>query len=198
MAAAVYGAYHWADYALFRGLFLVEMHQQILAETGLSDPDVASVMVDYALRQETGFAGFPGYLLFTARQGITIGKAFRSGLHLGPFFTWVFWLLEWAIIGWVAVSKAKGAAAKPFCEACVRWYGEEQHLGGVGAALAAELEVYLQSCRHCSSSEAWLAFKPVTLGENGGMQFQPATAISIRPHERAGLLGALNSATETS
>jgi hypothetical protein len=222
MALAVYGAYQWINYATFRGQFLYEMHQQILEETGRSELIVANVMVDYALQQETGFAGFPGYLLFAARQGVTVGKSFGPGLNLGPFFTWVFWLLEWGIIGWATVWKARRAAGRPFCETCRRWYGKEHHLGGVSAARAEvltqllerrdfaragllleadaempSLEVYSESCGTCSSSDTWLALKQVSLGQNGKLNFKPGAQVSIRPHERAGLLGALKPAAES-
>jgi hypothetical protein len=213
MALAVYGAYHWINYATFRGQFLYEMHQQILEETGRSELIVANVMVDYALKQETGFTGFPGYLLFTARQGVTVGKSFGPGLNLGPFFTWVFWLLELGIIGWTTVRRGRRAAGRPFCETCRRWYGREHHLGGVSAARAEvltqllerrdfsrvgplleadaempSLEVYSQSCGTCSSSDSWLALKQVSLGQNGKLNFKPGARISIRPHEKDELL----------
>jgi hypothetical protein len=113
MALAVYGAYQVMNYVTFRGRLLFEMHQKILEETGRSEPMVANAFVDYALKEETGFSGFPGYLLYMDKQGVTVGKMFGSGFNLGPFFTWVFWLLEWGIIGWVTVGMGRRPRAGP-------------------------------------------------------------------------------------
>jgi hypothetical protein len=213
MALAVYGAYQVMNYVTFRGRLLFEMHQKILEETGRSEPMVANAFVDYALKEETGFSGFPGYLLYMDKQGVTVGKMFGSGFNLGPFFTWVFWLLELGIIGWVTVGMGRQAAGRPFCEPCQRWYGKEHHLGGVGESSATalmqllerrdfsraglmleadaevpSLEIYTKSCGKCTSSDTWLALKQISVGQNGKLNFKPGSQISIRPHEKDELM----------
>jgi hypothetical protein len=213
MAVTVYGTYQVTNYVAFRGQALFEMHQKFLEETGESEPMVANLFVDYALKKETGFSGFPGYILYTNKQGVTVGKTFGSGINLGPFFTWIFWLLEVAIIGWVTVRKGRQAADRLFCETCQRWYGKEYHIGGVSAARAEaltqllerrdfaragvmlesdaelpSLEVYARSCGNCNSSDTWLALRQVSLGQNGKLNFKPGSQVSIRQHEKADML----------
>jgi hypothetical protein len=213
MAAAIYAAFQAANYSFFRWQASSAMRQTILAETGKSESELASVLVDYALQEETGFSGFPGYILYKDKQGVTVGRMFGSGFNLGPFFTWAFWLLEFVIIGWMTVGVGRQATRKPFCERCKRWYGQEGHLGGVSAALgdrltqlleqkefarAAELleadaqvpslEVYAQGCEGCHSSDSLLALKQVSIGRNGKLSFKPVSQMSIRPHEIAELL----------
>ena len=98
------------NYVVGHGEMVMAMFAHIQAETGKNDIMLASTLVEYGLREETGFGGLPGYLLFSARQGLTLGKEFGAGVNLGPFFTWVYWLLELGIIGWITVGKGRQAA----------------------------------------------------------------------------------------
>jgi K+-transporting ATPase c subunit len=215
-AAAVMGAYHAAKYAVFRARLAVEMNQRMTEETGMSNMGVANALVDYALKEETGFSGFPGYILYMDKRGITVGRMAGSGLNLGPAFTWVFWALELAIVGYLTVELGRSAAGRRFCETCNRWYGKERHLGGIGLAQAGRLlqlleakdfaragelleaeahvpslEVYAQSCERCETNETWLELKQASLDGKGRLSYQPVSHMSLRPQEKADLLRVL-------
>lgn len=111
-ALAVYGGYQALNYVVGHGEMVMAMYEHIQVETGERDVMLANTLVEYGLRQETGFSGFPGYLLYSARQGLRLGQEFGAGVNLGPFFTWVYWLLELGIIAWIAVGKGRQAAAR--------------------------------------------------------------------------------------
>lgn len=220
LALAVYAAYQGAQYLIFRGQAQTLMHQQLLEETRLWDPLAADLLVDLALEEATGFTGFPGYILYKNQQGLTLGKLFRSGLHLGPSFTWAFWALELALLAWVTLAMGKAAAARRFCAGCERWLGQGEHLGGVGQDQAGllkqlldrrdfagagallgpdaglpSLELYVQGCTHCAEREAWLELKWVSAGPNGKLRFETQSETRLRPHETAALLRAAGRTT---
>ena len=98
----IYGTTHGADYVVFR------------SESG--------ARVDELLEERVGESGFVGYLKYSAQQGVSIGKIGRDGINLGETGTWVYWLIELAIIEMVAGAIAYGAASQVFCEKCSEWY----------------------------------------------------------------------------
>lgn len=105
MASMIYGAFHYTDYLAFRLTLASKMNQQIEQETGKPEPAVADAFVDYALKQETGHTGPIGFILYQAKAGISIGRWYSDRkLNVGPFFTWVFWLVEFAIVGFMTTA----------------------------------------------------------------------------------------------
>ena len=219
MTVAIYGAYHFSDYLVFRGGLVFEMNNQIVAETGRSELEAANFKADYTLKEETGHTGFLGYILHMDKRGVEIGRTVgSSSFNLGPFFTWTFWLLELAIIGWLTVAVGRKAAGRPFCEECNRWYGEEQRLGGVNQAHAAiltllfeqgkfdlagrilemgtenpSLEVYAQRCETCTSGDTRLTLKRTSRAKMGKLKFKPSTKLSVRSAQAASMLRELRS-----
>src|SRR6266545_4405451 len=74
-------------------------------------------------------------MLYKAQQGVSLGHFYRSSrLNLGPALTWAYWLLEFGMILWVALSIARKEAAIPVCEVCGSRYGKEKHLGAATPA----------------------------------------------------------------
>jgi len=198
MTIAMYGTYHFTNYQVFRFLLSYELNQTLMEKAGTSNPEVASVIADYAIKKASGYAGLVGYILIMAKEGISIGHIISTtDLNLGPFITWFYWLIELAIIAWVIVGVAKDASNKPFCEICKTWYGNEEHLGGcniseyeealqafkkrnfsqLGELLVKDaelpsLEIYIQSCRTCNRANPWLILKKVSFNRSGRLKFK--------------------------
>ncbi len=177
---------------------------------GLSDKNLmaAKVLVNYALEKDTGYPGFVGYVLFKAKQGVSIGRVFRSdSLNLGPVFTWLYWLAELGAITYITIFKGKEIASKQFCEFCNSWYAGKKHIGGVPAAKAAEIvnlikqndyvgvgkaleenpempsaEFYLQSCTSCDKNISFLSVTKVSR-RNGKLIFTDILNTSLKPRE---------------
>ena len=126
----IYGTTHGLDYWQFR--------QEAIAELSSPSPNDADVprsdstaIVDQFLQEQTGDAGFVGYLKFTAQRGVTIGRFSGTGINLGETGTWIYWLVELGLIEVVAGVLAYGAASQVFCEKCDRWYANGTAIGGV-------------------------------------------------------------------
>ncbi len=95
MAITIYGTYHYGRYVALQVQTSIKMFSGLSAATEDKSLKVAKVVVDYALVQETGYPGFVGYMLFRAKEGISIGRIYYSSrLNLGPILTWFYWILE--------------------------------------------------------------------------------------------------------
>ena len=102
MARVIYGAYQYSNYLTFRMLLINQMNLEMMQAIGKMDFEVANVFADYALKEETGFSGFIGYMMFTAAQGLSVGKIFSTNeINIGSFFTWLYWLAEFGLIAWI-------------------------------------------------------------------------------------------------
>ena len=125
-----YGSYHGGEYFLTRQSFAKEIEAELGQDLDSADMDA---LMDSFFQEQTGSTGFVGYLKFSAKQGLSIGRAGSSsdGVPLNETFTWVYWLIELAIIEAISVIMAKSAAQDPFCETCDQWYGQGQRLGTV-------------------------------------------------------------------
>jgi len=115
MALVIYGAYQYSNYLTFRMLLINQMNLEMMQAIGKMDFEVANVFADYALKEETGFSGFIGYVLFTAAQGLSVGKIFSiNEINIGSFFTWLYWLAEFGLIAWITSAAGKIAARGHF------------------------------------------------------------------------------------
>ncbi|UJB68404.1 hypothetical protein HRE53_17900 [Acaryochloris sp. 'Moss Beach'] len=125
-----YGAYHGGEYFLTRQSFAKEIEAELGQDLDSAD---MNALMDTFFQEETGSSGFVGYLKFSAKQGLSIGRAGSSsdGIPLNETFTWIYWLIELAIIEAISVIMAKSAAKDPFCETCDQWYGQGQRMGTV-------------------------------------------------------------------
>jgi hypothetical protein len=113
MALTIYGAYHYANYQTFRFVLASQMNEQIANETGEPQSEVADIFVDYALEEETGHTGLPGYFLYRAEEGVSIGRWYsQNKTNLGPYLSWVYWLVELAIITFMTVAPVSGSHAR--------------------------------------------------------------------------------------
>jgi hypothetical protein len=134
--AAGYLAVHAVDYVRFRA----DVGELLRGERpGTDNSQIADAAdaVDAVLVQETGEAGFRGFLEIAARQGVSLKHAGASdkGLAFTGIGAWLLWLCELLVSAGIAGAIARGRAKAPFCESCDTWYGPERELaaGGGGA-----------------------------------------------------------------
>ena len=217
-AIMIYAALHYARYFGFQiraSLEISSSFSEALEEENLG---MAKALVNYALTEETGHAGFVGYMIYRANEGVSIGRLSRSsGLNLGPVLTWLYWALEFGIIFGLTIQKGKKVIGMSFCEACGNWYGKEKHLGGTATANESflldliqkkdfsglgklieknaevpSLEVYFQGCEVCGKSSSQLVVRRALQNTKGGLQFRDALQTVLQPTESSLLLSQLS------
>lgn len=101
------GTMHFADYQRF----LDNVHQKI-------------AIVDRGeLEKRISFAR---YIDFMATEGVTISRTGHNdkGMNLGYVGSYIYWLVEMAIVAGVAWAMMRKAAAAPFCVDCNSWKNE--------------------------------------------------------------------------
>ena len=131
-AISIYGMYHYGRYIALQVQASLEISSGLTEATRDENMKAAKVLIDYALKEETGHSGLLGYMLFKAKEGVSIGRFYSSNrLNLGPVLTWVYWIFEFGIILWLTTSMGKKETLVPICDVCGRPYGKEKHLGGV-------------------------------------------------------------------
>ncbi len=203
-AVVLYISFHYTRYVI------LQLHTTWLGFGELSDEGLklGSALVQYTLRQETGYSGFLGYMLFKASEGVTIGRIFRSsGINPGPILTWVYWVFEFGVITFIAFKASENLTKRPLCEVCRTWYPEPRHIGGVpenegtevlnlikqrdfpavGKMLeenpdAPSTELYLQSCISCQKSPSFLTFANARF-VNGRLILKEVMKTTLSPME---------------
>jgi len=194
-----YGSMNFFDYLHFRQLAA----QEITAQDPTASISQAEIdrTIDSVLKQETGADGLIGFIKISAKQGVEITKAGSSsgGIKLNEEFTWFYWLVELAIIEYMAVSMALAAASEPFCEDANEWYGEPVWSGCVpleakdnflnllnedrfmpaGELAVSQLElplprldVYLSSCASSQFSDLVFSVKQVSQDKKGNVDLK--------------------------
>jgi hypothetical protein len=216
-AVTIYGTFHYCRYVGLQIRTSLEMFPGLSQATEGKNLRLAKAFLDYALKEETGYSGFAGYMLYRASEGVSIGRLFRSSsLNLGPILSWSYWSMEFGIILWLTFQKGKKMMDTAFCTSCGSWYSGEKHLGGTAAANETflqdlikqkdfielgklmdknaevpSLEVYFQGCEACKQSHSHLVVRHAFQGPRGGLQFRDASKILLQPHESALLLSQL-------
>ena len=218
MAVAMYGSYHYCRYLAFQLRASLEIFEGFSAATEAENLGVTKTFLDYALNEETGHSGFLGYILYEAKQGVSIGRLTRSSsVNLGPVLTWLYWLMELAIILGLTIQKGWKLIQVAFCESCGNRFGSEKHLGGTIAANESlvldlvrqkdfvelqklmepnaelpSLEVYFQGCEVCGGSQSRLVVRHAFQGAKGALQFEDTAQASLQPAESQSLLKQLS------
>ena len=216
-AITIYGTYHYGKYVWFQTQASVEIFSRLPQATKEKNYTAATAIVDYALKEETGHSGFVGYMLYKAKEGVSVGRFYQTNrLNLGPILTWLYWLMEFGVILCVPIYMGKKSARMAFCECCGNWYGEEKHLGGTAAANESclqdllrkkdfmelgnlleenaelpSLELYWQGCEVCDQSHSQLVVRRAFQGSRG-LRFADASRTILQPQERVLLLGQSN------
>jgi hypothetical protein len=217
-AVVIYGAFHYTRYLGFQVTASMEIFSGLDEGSQTGNLQVTNAFLDYALKEETGHSGFLGYMLYEAKQGISIGRLSRSSsTNLGPALTWLYWLLEFGVILGLTIQQGKKVMARSFCEACGNWYGSEKHLGGTASANepvlldllqkkdfsglgklieknaeVPSLELYLHGCQVCGKSQSQLMVRRASQGAKGSLQFKDATQTTLQPNESVLLLNQLS------
>ncbi len=209
VTVSIYGTYHYAKYIYFRAQAFVALSPKLSKVSDDKKVDTASILVDYALVKETGHSGFIGYMFYKAQQGVSLGRATSStSVNLGPILTWVFWLLEFGIIFWVARSIAKQEIQVPVCEVCGSRLGKEKHLGGTTPSNESRLldlihskqfvelgkmieknevlpstELYMQRCEACEKGNSYIMICRASRNPRGGLQLTNVQNVMLEPRD---------------
>ena len=140
-----------------------------------------------------------GYLKHNAQQGVSIGRLESTGTNLGETGTWIYWLIELAIVDITIAAIAYSTAKNPFCENGDQWYKHPEHIGIVNPQCSenflnllqndrfgeagklldplqgihpANLEVYLQRCPCCKFSDPILTVSSISKDSNGNLKLK--------------------------
>lgn len=213
-AAAIYGTFHYSRYIGFQVKASMELFSSLDEAIEEKNLKITKAFLDYAFTEETGHSGFLGYILFEAKQGVSIGRLSRSSsFDLGPILTWLYWLMEFGIILGLTIQKSIPVTGKPVCDSCGSPYGSEKHLGGTIAtneslildlirqkdfielgklmepnAELPSLEVYFQGCQVCGKSQSQLVVRHASQSAKGTLQFKDAAQTILQPAESLLLL----------
>ncbi len=213
VAVSLYGTYHYGRYIAFQMQTSLEIYSGLTDATNEKNFSVAKAFVDYALEEETGHSGFPGYMLFKAQKGLSIGRFYSSNrINLGPMLTWAYWALEFGIILWLTFSIGKKETLVPVCDACGSRYGKDRHLGGViqqkepilldliqrrdfvelgqlieENADLPSIELYMQDCEKCKKGTAHLTVRRAFRSPRGPLQFADLLQTNLQAAEKVSL-----------
>lgn len=208
-AALMYGTYHYGRYVALQVQMSIELASELTEVDTGSKLQVAKVFVDYAMEQETGRSGFAGYMLYRAREGVSIGRFYsQNRLQFGSALTWLYWTLELAIISWVVIAMARAQARKPYCASCGNLYRRETHLGGTVPANEPLLlsflqqrdfgglgnllernadlpstELYMQRCEACKEAISHLTVRRAFRNSTGSLRFTDVSRITLPARE---------------
>jgi hypothetical protein len=125
----MYGTYRYGQYFLEK--------QQFYNDHPKVDRAQLDVAIDESLKDETGQAGFIGYIISTAKDGIRIvptssatSSSSSSNLVLSGPLAYGYWVVEILIILGVAAATAGKSASVPFCDRDGRFFAT-QNVGRV-------------------------------------------------------------------
>jgi hypothetical protein len=211
----IYGTVHGGNYLMFKQV----VSQEITKELGQTDTIQTEQFIDAFLKEKTGATGFWGYMNYSAKQGVSIGKLGSEGIPLNETFTWLYWLIEFAAIETIIVLLAYSAAKDPYCESCDRWYASKERMGNIhprssenflnlikddnftqsGKLIeplskinASSLEVYLQGCSSCQISDFVIAVSRASFDSKGNLELKQVLQGAITPYQQSQLRKAVN------
>ncbi|MBP0010424.1 MULTISPECIES: hypothetical protein [unclassified Roseofilum] len=159
---SIYGAMHVFDYWTFQRSVAGELRQAYsedlqtaLAESeeGVTEEDLLQLAIDTILIEETGQAGFIGYLQFTAQQGMELSRSSSGGIPVSGIGMWIYRALELTVIAGVSTAAGFRAAKEPFCEISDRWYGDPQRVGNVDDDRSQKFIGFLDSNNYVKAGE---------------------------------------------
>lgn len=123
-----YVTMHFADYVAFTVSTLDVLKQEVSEDGTPYTAEEAAELVDAFLMEEGGSASFIGFMRYSAKEGVSIGKVGRDGGNIGEAGTWFYWTAELGLILFIVVTTGMVQMKIPFCESCENWYDDE-HLG---------------------------------------------------------------------
>jgi hypothetical protein len=217
-ALVLYGSFHYGRYLVLQlqSAFLVSAR---VPDAGLSEKMLLGrILLDRVLQEETGQAGFVGYMRYKAQGGISLGRFYSENrLALRGALAWLYWALEFGLVLWITWTMARGETPVPVCEGCGRRFGPEKHLGGTSPANQAvllellgrgdlaglggllqqeaglpSLELYLQRCEACGGSgPSLLTVRRAEMGTRGMLALSDVSQARVAPGEEARFLSQL-------
>ncbi len=142
-------AMHGASYEVFR-----MQASKDIAEDAAADGDApavsASDLLDSALLEKTGHAGFLGFLAVQAETGVKVSHHGNDGINFTGVGFWGLFAAEFLLAAVVGGWIGRARAQQPFCENCRRWYdaAEVVAIGGGDKSVVATVQAALER-------EAW-------------------------------------------
>ena len=123
---ATMGMYHFLNYQI--GFKTDE--KNAIAQPGSSVTDQEEQLSEAAfLTQEVKQTGFTGFLMYQAKQGITITRSTSSsGINLVGGWAWGYFGIEVLVVAFIAGGVASSTANDPFDERSNAWYGKPVHV----------------------------------------------------------------------
>ncbi len=118
--------------------FQQETEQIMGHEYNLTDKKQVGDQINAILKQETGNSGFIGFLKLSAKEGTSISRG-SSKIKLNETFTYLLWVIDLGIVGFLAASIPFGSASEPFNEDGNDWYGDKQLIGSATEDIKDEL-----------------------------------------------------------
>lgn len=132
MGLVIYAAMWTTDFIQYRG-------SEVTAAN--VNPVDVDRFINSELQAKTGQPGFVGFVLLRNQMGEVFGRLPDGSywINLGPTFSWIYWVIELALIIWMAVILGRKPATVPFCEACQRWLDQPKLVGTLGASRSKEV-----------------------------------------------------------
>jgi len=149
-----YGALMYGQYMNFQD----ETERIMATEYQITDQQKAREGIETFLKEETGSSGFVGFLKLAAKEGTSISRG-SSKIKLNETFTYLLWLIELGIVGFLAASIPFGAAGEPFNEESNEWYGDKKLVGSAPAESQDEL-IRLLNMDDMTGAAALLSSQP--------------------------------------
>jgi hypothetical protein len=207
MTLTIYGAYHYGRYVALQMQTSIILYSDFSKAMEDESLNVARTFIDYAMREETGYPGFGGYMLYKAKEGVSIGRFYSSSrLNLDFTLTWLYWFMEMGTSLWVIVRMARKSVDGLYCEFCKNWYGTEKHLGGTSLGKESQLlalishkdfpglktlleneaeipsvELYLQRCETCDPNISYLNARRAYSSPRGTVYFKDVAQHILNP-----------------
>jgi len=148
-ALITYASMNYVQYMTFKQ----ELRKEIIAESGKSDDAKIDRLTNDVLKEATGDTGFVGYIKFLAQQGINRVDRSGEGSKSNEDTTWIYWMIELAIIDGIAMHFAFAAARVLFCEEGNDWYADRTWSGCVELSHKDEFLGLLKSENYTQASK---------------------------------------------
>jgi hypothetical protein len=129
---AIIFADHFADYYITFRNSVRDEFLDIFSDATQADIDE---LTNLFLEDETGSAGFLGFLRLAANEGLFSSAPGSDVTNTRPFAqgigVWIYWGVEFAVVAGFAAFSAVRYAKKPFDESANRWFSVGKWLGSV-------------------------------------------------------------------
>jgi hypothetical protein len=212
-----YGSLMYGHYMNFQQETATVMER----EYNVRDKSAANEQINVFLQQETGSSGFVGFLKMSAKEGTSISRG-SSKLKLNDTFTYLLWLIELGIVGFLAASIPFKSASEPFNEEGNEWYGAIKLVGsateesrdelirllnmddiaGASALLSSQtdmptprVDVYSQSCATATFSDSVITVNYVSTNAKKQLEVKEILTGLVSESQRSQLVPQISAPT---